>query len=103
MQLVLQHKNNTKWLFTDRPIYGFYAGLRVPPEIAVMSYKRINSGDINTNKLLGILQKYHPEQIVLARWTFQIKADAKIMNYINVNYLKTYSDRNNSEEHYLLK
>jgi hypothetical protein len=103
MQLVSQHKNNTKWMFTDRPIYAFYAELRVPPEIAVMSYKRINSGDIKTQKLLGILQKYRPEQIVLARWTSQIKADTKIMNYITTNYLKTYGNDKNMEEHYLLK
>ncbi len=103
IQLVLQHKHNTKWLFTDRPIYAFYAGLKVPPEIAVMSYKRINSGDITTQKLLEILQKYHPEQIVLARWTSQIKADTKIMDYLTANYLQTYSDRKNAEEHYLLK
>jgi 4-amino-4-deoxy-L-arabinose transferase-like glycosyltransferase len=103
MQLVAKYKNSTQWIFTDRPIYAFYAGLRVPPEMAVMSYKRLNSGDLTSKELLAILQKYHPEQILLARWTSQIKNDSNLMDYINENYSKTYGDDKGTVEHYLKK
>lgn len=103
MQLVLKYKSSTQWLFTDRPIYAFYAGLRVPPEIAVMSYKRLNSGSISSQKLLDILQQYRPEQIVLARWTERIKSDNNMLNYINKNYSRTYINEERHEEHYILK
>jgi 4-amino-4-deoxy-L-arabinose transferase-like glycosyltransferase len=100
-QLVMKYKDSTQWMFTDRPIYAFYAGLRVPPEMAVMSYKRFNSGSLSSQNLLTILQQYRPEQIVLARWTERIKSDRKIMDYINKNYLKTYTSLKGDEEHYI--
>ncbi|MBD2452258.1 glycosyltransferase family 39 protein [Nostoc sp. FACHB-152] len=101
MQLVTKYKDSTQWVFTDRPIYAFYAGLRVPPEMAVMSYKRLNSGSLSSQKLLTILQQYRPEQIVLARWTDRIKSDRKIMDYINEHYFKTYTSLKGDEEHYI--
>lgn len=103
MQMVLKYKNSTQWIFTDNPIYGFYAGLRVPPEIAVMSYKRLNSGDLTSTKMLAVLQNYRPEQIILTRWTSQIKSDRHLMTYISDNYSKTYSNEQEIEEHYVLK
>ncbi|NJR74430.1 MAG: glycosyltransferase family 39 protein [Scytonema sp. CRU_2_7] len=102
MQLVLKYKKSTQWVFTDRPIYAFYAGLRVPPEIAVMSYKRLNSGDLTPKELLAVLQKYRPEQIFLDRWTGQIKSDSQLTAYINKNYSKTYTDEKGRTEHYIL-
>ncbi|MBW4611607.1 MAG: glycosyltransferase family 39 protein [Hassallia sp. WJT32-NPBG1] len=103
IQLLLKHKNLTHWVFTDRPIYAFYAGLRVPPEMAVISYKRFNSGDLTSKELLAILQNYCPEQMVLGRWISQIKSDSDFMAYVNENYSKTYTDEKNTVEHYLLK
>jgi hypothetical protein len=102
MQLVLKYKGSTQWVFTDRPIYAFYAGLRVPPEMAVMSYKRLNSGDLTLEELLAVLQNYRPEQIILDRWTGQIKSDSQLTAYINKNYSKTYTDENGITEHYIL-
>lgn len=103
IELVLKHSKSTQWLFTDRPIYGFYAGLRVPPEIAVMSYKRFNSGKLTNDYLLAVLQTYRPEQIVLARWTSRIKNYSKLSAYINENYSKTYQNETGEVEHYLLR
>lgn len=103
MQLVLKYRESTHWVFTDRPIYAFYAGLLVPPEIAVMSRKRFNSGDLTLDYLLKILQTYRPEQIVLARWTQKIKSDSKISAYIDQNYSKTYESETGTSVHYLLK
>lgn len=103
MQLVLKYRESTHWVFTDRPIYAFYANLPVPPEIAVMSYKRLNSGDLSLDDLLKILQTYHPEQIVLARWTQIIRSDSKISAYINKNYIKTYENQDSTSVHYLSK
>ena len=103
MQMILKYKNFTNWVFTDNPMYAFYNDLIVPPEIAVMSYKRINSGDLTFTEMLAILNKYHPEQIILTRWTTQIKNDKNIMDYINNNYSITYTNSTKTEEHYVLK
>ncbi len=103
MQLVLKYKTSTHWMFTDNSIYAFYAGLRVPPEIAVMSYKRLNSGELTFKELLAVFQNYRPEQIVLCRWTSLIKSDRNLISYINDNYSKTYTNAQGTEEHYILK
>jgi hypothetical protein len=103
MNLVVKYKNSTQWLFTDRPIYAFYAGLPVPPEIAVISEKRFSSGNLTNDDLLTILQKYRPEQIVFARWTEKFKSDEKISAYIKENYSKTYENEKGTVEHYVLK
>jgi 4-amino-4-deoxy-L-arabinose transferase-like glycosyltransferase len=102
LKLVLHYRNSSHWLFTDRPIYGFYTNLRVPPEIAVFSYKRLNSGGLTSEELLSVLENYRPEQIVLARLTSQIKSDNQLRNYIHQNYSKTYTNANGTEEHYVL-
>jgi hypothetical protein len=60
-----QHAASTRWVFTDLPIYPFYAGLRVPPEMAVPSAKRFFSGNLKGDELLRILKEYRPEQLVL--------------------------------------
>jgi 4-amino-4-deoxy-L-arabinose transferase-like glycosyltransferase len=103
MQVIIKYKIFTNWVFTDNPMYAFYNDLIVPPEIAVMSYKRINSGDLTFTEMLAILNKYHPEQLILTRWTTQIKSDKNIMDYINNNYSLTYTNAIKTEEHYVLK
>ncbi len=104
MQIVMEYKDSTKWLFTDRPIYAFYAGLPVPPEMAVFSSKRINSGKLTNQEMLAVLKKYRPEQIVIARMHSLIISDINIKNYINSYYTKIYSEKNQlkQHEHYVL-
>ncbi|HEY9827734.1 MAG TPA: hypothetical protein V6D19_20035 [Stenomitos sp.] len=57
----------TRWLFTDLPMYAFYAGLNVPPELAVFSTKRIESGNLSPKVMQQLLATYRPEQIALSR------------------------------------
>jgi 4-amino-4-deoxy-L-arabinose transferase-like glycosyltransferase len=101
-QRLLTYKESTRWVFTDRPIYAFRMGLRVPPETAVMSFKRFNSGSLTLKDLLSVLENYRPEQLVFARWVSKIKNDSSLSNYINENYSRTYTNKDNTEEHYLL-
>jgi 4-amino-4-deoxy-L-arabinose transferase-like glycosyltransferase len=95
---LLEHKRSTRWVFTDLPIYAFYTGLRVPPEIAVFSRKRLSSGNLTVDQLLTVLRTYHPEQIILGRFP-EIRDELSF--YIRQNYSKTYED--SSITHYLLK
>lgn len=95
---LLEYKQSTQWVFTDLPIYAFYTGLRVPPEIAVLSKKRLLSGNIRISDLLSILQTYHPEQVVLGRFP---EIHYELSTYLHKNYLKTYET--SSVTHYLVK
>lgn len=57
----------THWVVTDSPIFPFYAELLVPPELAVPSQKRVLTGKISYELFVGVLEKYRPEVVLLAR------------------------------------
>jgi Dolichyl-phosphate-mannose-protein mannosyltransferase len=61
-------RSKEAWVFTDRPIYAFQAGLAVPPPIAVLTGKRLFSGTITENDLLAVLRTYRPEYVLLERF-----------------------------------
>ncbi len=95
---ILAHKNKTNWLFTDVAMYAYYSKIKIPPEIAVLSRKRLANGDLNQEKLIQILEKYHPEQVVLERFP-EIEKD--ISPYLEQHYNKIFEIR--KVKHYLRK
>ncbi len=60
----------TRWLVTDRPMYAFREGLLVPPELAVLSSKRVETGNLTGNEMQAAIQRYQPEQILIGRFDF---------------------------------
>jgi len=66
-----ERQADTRWLYTDRPIWCARANLLIPPELAVLSLKRIASGDITHGEFLRLLHHYRPEQILLQRRHFE--------------------------------
>ena len=91
VNILLQYRDSSQWVFTDRPIYAFYAGLSVPPEIAVFSQKRFRSGNLTYDQLLRILQTYRPEHIIISRFKQQIQSHPPLIAYIQKNYSMIYS------------
>lgn len=63
-----RHVTN-QWVFTNLRSECFWAGLRIPPELAVIPLKRIWSEQINQEEVLAALNRYRPSQIVIPpRW-----------------------------------
>lgn len=91
------HQAATNWLFTDNPSYAFYAGLNVPPEIAVLSRKRVASGEMTPEYLQSLLDRYDPEQIIIERFP---EVRDGISPNLQANYSKIESSQNT--EHFLL-
>jgi Dolichyl-phosphate-mannose-protein mannosyltransferase len=87
VQQVRAFQSSTHWLFTDLPIVAFYTGLKVPPELAVFSTKRIASGSLSDSELTRILKTYRPEQVLLGRYP---KVQAALKPYLNQHYVKQY-------------
>jgi 4-amino-4-deoxy-L-arabinose transferase-like glycosyltransferase len=85
-ELVKHEQKGEKWLFTDRPMYAFYAGLRVPPEIAVLSMKRMRSGETNPQELLNVVKKYRPDQVFLAQFGRELNGDVAFDSYLDTHY-----------------
>ena len=73
----------TRWVFADRVIYAFWAGLPVPPELAVIPHKRIWSGQLTEAELLKCLERYRPEQMLL--WSSRTDFPG-LSNYVQAHY-----------------
>ena len=56
------------FVFTDHPFYAFEAGLPVPPPIAVLSRKTMETGVITDEALLDVLEEYAPRYVLLERF-----------------------------------
>jgi hypothetical protein len=55
-------------VFTDRPYYAFQANALIPPATAVISRKRLNSGQLSDATLVATLEEYRPRYVVLERF-----------------------------------
>lgn len=78
-----ERRADTRWLYTDRPIWCAHANILIPPELAVLSLKRIAAGDITHAEFLRLLYHYRPEQIVLQRRHFE---DEKFHEFLRAFY-----------------
>ena len=87
MNLLFKYRPITHWMFTDRPIFAFYANIPVPPELAIITEKR----GLQSNKMRGYLkntlQKYSPELILLNQMQFY---GPEVISYIKENYALIY-------------
>jgi hypothetical protein len=81
MRRISQYADQTKWMVTDLPMYAFRAGIPVPPELAVISAKRIAAGELSGSELLNAVQEYKPEQVLLGRFDFP-----ELQEYLAENY-----------------
>lgn len=59
-----------RWVVTDLPIYAFRANLLVPPELAVFTRKRMETGFLTEAQVINVIEAYQPEQILLGRFRY---------------------------------
>ncbi len=59
-----------KWVIADRPMYAFYAGKRVPPEVAVLSEKRMGEGKMD-EVVAEVMERYRAERVEVGRFGFE--------------------------------
>jgi hypothetical protein len=64
--------NDDTWVVTDLPMYAYLAGLPVPPEIAVISSKRVETGLITDREMIDIVREYQPEEVLIGRFNFPL-------------------------------
>jgi hypothetical protein len=72
------------WIFTDHPFYAFQAGLAVPPEIAVLSRKSLETGIITQEMLAQVMRGYAPRFVLFERFTGGYSPE--VMDEIHAHY-----------------
>lgn len=78
---MIDYRAETHWLFTDAPMFAFRARLPVPPELAVITDKRLRTGYLTDAEILATVERYQPEQVLLGRFTLP-----GLSEYLEANY-----------------
>jgi hypothetical protein len=104
VELLLRYKKFTRWIFTDRPIFAFYANILTPPELNVVSDKRNFRDSISQDYCINNLEKYKPELILLEERKDYTFYGPQVISYIERNYIKVdhYKPQPYSSPSYLL-
>lgn len=79
---IAAYKKDTHWLLTDRPMFAFRSGLLVPPEFAVLSLKRLKTGEVTEIDLIAGVERYRPEQVLISRFAFPALEQSLAAEYI---------------------
>jgi hypothetical protein len=86
VDVLVKNAGDTHWMMTDVPMYAFRARLPVPPELAVITSKRMATGNLTEAQIIAAVQKYNPEQVYLGRFKFP-----NLKKYLSVYYQPGYS------------
>lgn len=70
LAVIMGYAEEARWMLTDRPMVAVHAGVPVPPDLAVISGKRLATGELTESDLLQALDRYRPELVVLGRFEF---------------------------------
>lgn len=70
LKRINQYAPQTNWMLTDMPMFAFRAGLKVPPNLVVISWKRLAAGDLDEREILNTMQTLKPEQVLFGRFQF---------------------------------
>ncbi|NES72930.1 MAG: hypothetical protein F6K24_50915, partial [Okeania sp. SIO2D1] len=107
IEVLKKHKGANQWVFVDEPIIAFSANLLVPPEVAVLSSKRLASGSISFHDIPPILARYQPQQILLSRFVGRALSNDSLKTYLEKYYSRNSLDAPQEEKvnfaHYVLK
>lgn len=88
--------SNAGWVFSDRPMDAFRAGLLVPPEVVVFSGKRQSAGNLSTSDILYSLKLRRPKQVLLRRFSI----NPAVRDFLEKNYRKV--PNTHAFEHFIL-
>ncbi len=91
VNLLSGYSQRVRWIFADMPIFAFYANIPTPPELAVISTKRIFTKNLQPSYLIDVLEKYKPGLILLSKYSnketeAQKENELKITPYVNEHY-----------------
>ena len=88
-----QYADQSRWVFSDRQIYAFAAGVPVPPELSVTSRKRLLTTKMSNEDIVDILRKYSPDQVVMGGW--RMPMTTPMLEFLREQYTLIYSDELN--------
>jgi hypothetical protein len=77
----------SKLIYTDQPVFSFYAGIPMPPNLAIVSLKRLWSGDMTNDRIAAELWNTKPGVILLANDTRALPFDDLLASEYGLVYM----------------
>ena len=62
---VERYKPYSQWFYTVEPVYSFHAGIPMPPDLAVVSLKRMWTGQISSARIAQEMRDIQPGIVML--------------------------------------
>ncbi|HEV2392146.1 MAG TPA: glycosyltransferase family 39 protein [Verrucomicrobiae bacterium] len=81
----------TQWMYADRLVYSFHAGIPIPPPIAVVPLKRLWAGEMTSARMATEMQKYRPGIVLLRNDSREVPFQA----LLTAEYRLVYEDQDN--------
>ena len=88
LQEIERFKPYTQFMFSDQAIYSFHADIPMPPHLAVLSLKRLWSGDMSGARLNAELRATKPGLILLGNTSGEVP----FQELLNEEYRLVYQD-----------
>jgi len=89
IQAMLRYRDGCRWMYCLDPKFSFFIRVPIPPELAILSAKRFATKQITYARILEVLRKYEPEEILL---TTGEEFSPDWTSFLNAGYEKTYED-----------
>ncbi len=83
VRLLQEQGKGARWIFTHEMLAAFWAGLPIPPELAVVPRKRIWSGQLKPELVREVLERYQPELILLGK---RHREEYQLEDYLAAHY-----------------
>jgi hypothetical protein len=83
-----RYKPLTKFIYTDEPAYSFHSGIPMPPALAVITLKRLWSGDMTNARIVEELKLSKPGLMLLKNQT----AELPFSDWMQTEYRLVYQD-----------
>lgn len=64
---VSNYAPESSWMVSDNLMYPFLTKVKVPPNLAIMSLKRLQTGHLTEREIIQTIETYRPEQVFLSR------------------------------------
>jgi hypothetical protein len=68
MRIVLKYAPKTDWMVSDFPMFAYRASLPIPPNLAVITEKRIVDGLLTEQEIIATMQEYQPGIVLIGRF-----------------------------------
>jgi hypothetical protein len=85
---VERYKPFTNFIYTDEPAYSFHTGIPMPPSLAVLTLKRLWSGNMTNARIVEELRASEPGVLLLKNQT----AELPYSDWIASEYRLVYQD-----------